>query len=92
MVFSSIIPRNFKFVKGSLKFPCSYGGNFPVIFLLMYSANTYVTLYMKYKSLKLFGLVRFYDISTIVGYLMPNPLYKNILNIFWLSLMAYQPL
>ena len=28
-----------------------------------------------------FGLVRFYGISTIVGYLMPNPLYTYILNI-----------
>ena len=29
----------------------------------------------------LFGLVWFYGISTIVGYLMPNPLYTYILNI-----------
>ena len=28
-----------------------------------------------------FGLVWFYDISTIVGYLMPNPFYTYILNI-----------
>ena len=28
-----------------------------------------------------FGLVGFYGISTIVGYLMPNPLYTIILNI-----------
>ena len=28
----------------------------------------------------LFGLVGFYGISTIVGYLMPNPLYTYILN------------
>ena len=27
-------------------------------------------------------LVRFYGISTIVGYLMPNPLYTYILNIY----------
>ena len=27
------------------------------------------------------GWVRFYGISTIVGYLMPNPLYTYILNI-----------
>ena len=42
-----------------------------------------------------FGLVGFYGISTIVGYLMPNPLYTYILNIYdlvWLCLMAYQPL
>ncbi len=34
-------------------------------------------------------------ISTIVGYLMPNPLYTYILNkydLVGLSLMAYQPL
>ena len=29
-----------------------------------------------------FGWVGFYGISTIVGYLMPNPLYTNILNIY----------
>ena len=28
------------------------------------------------------GLVGFYGISTIVGYLMPNPLYTYILNIY----------
>ena len=28
-----------------------------------------------------FGLVGFYGISTIVGYLIPNPLYTYILNI-----------
>ena len=34
-------------------------------------------------------------ISTIVGYLIPDPLYKYILNIYdlvWLGFMAYQPL
>ena len=30
----------------------------------------------------IFGLVGFYGISTIVGYLMPNPLYTYVLNIF----------
>ena len=42
-----------------------------------------------------FGLVEFYGISTIVGYLMPNPLFTYILNIYdlvWLGFMAYQPL
>ena len=29
-----------------------------------------------------FGLVWFYGISTIVGYLMPNPVYSYILNIY----------
>ena len=42
-----------------------------------------------------FGLVGFYGISSIVGYLMPNPLYTYIVNIYelvWLNFMAYQPL
>ena len=41
------------------------------------------------------GLVWFDGISTILGYLMPNPLYTYILNIYDLVLlgfMAYQPL
>ena len=33
------------------------------------------------KNSVLFSLVWFYGISTIVGYLMPNPLYTYILNI-----------
>ena len=42
-----------------------------------------------------YGLVGFYGISTIVGYLMPNLLHTYILNIYdlvWLGFMAYQPL
>ena len=42
-----------------------------------------------------FGLVGFYGISTIVGYLMPNLLYTYILNIYnlvGLGFIAYQPL
>ena len=42
-----------------------------------------------------FGWVWFYGLSIIVAYLMPNPLYTYILNIydlFWLGFMAYQPL
>ena len=41
------------------------------------------------------SLVGFYGISTIIGYLMPNPLYTYILNIYklvWFGFMAYQPL
>ena len=52
------------------------------------------TLYIYIKSVW-FGLVGFYGISTIVGYLMPNPLYTYILNMYdlvWLGFMAYQPL
>ena len=39
-------------------------------------------------------LVWFYDMSNIVGYFMPNPLYIYILNIYdlvGLNFMAYQP-
>ena len=43
------------------------------------------------------GLVWFYCISTIVGYLMPNPFYTNIfiLNMYgmvWFGFIAYQQL
>ena len=47
------------------------------------------------KSSLWFGLVGFYGISIIIGYLMPNPLNAYILNIYdlvWLGFMAYQPL
>ena len=54
---------------------------------------TYIlNIYIKYIW---FGLVGFYGISIIVGYLMPNPLYTYILNIYnlvGLGFMAYQPL
>ena len=43
--------------------------------------NTKPSLYIYIKYLW-FGMVRFYGISTIVGYLMPNPLYTFILNIY----------
>ena len=49
-------------------------------------------IYIKYIC---FGLVWFDGISPIVGYLMPNPLYTYIFNIYdyvWLGLMVYQPL
>ncbi len=36
-----------------------------------------------------FGLVGFYGISTIVGYLMPNPLYTYTLNIYGLVWFAF---
>ena len=47
---------------------------------------------MKYIKFVLNG---FYGISTIVGYLMPNPLYRyrlNIEDLVWFAFMAYQPL
>ena len=34
------------------------------------------------KGMKLFGLAWFYGTSTIVGYLMPNPFYTYISNIY----------
>ena len=42
-----------------------------------------------------FGLVWFYGISNIVGDLMPNSHYTDILNIYdlvWMGFMTYQPL
>ena len=36
-----------------------------------------------------FGLVWFYGISTIVGYLMPNPIYTYILNIYDFGLVWF---
>ena len=58
----------------------------------LFNAKSSLYIYTKHIG---FGLVRFYGISTIVGYLMPNPLYTCILNIYnlvWLGFMAYQPL
>ena len=40
--------------------------------------NPIYTYELKYTG---FGLVRFYGISTILGYLMPNTLYTYVLNI-----------
>ena len=45
----------------------------------LFNAKSSLYIYIKYIW---FGLVGFYDISTIVGYLMPNPLYTYILNIY----------
>ena len=39
----------------------------------------YIYIYIKYIG---FGLVGFYNISTIVAYLIPNLLYTNILDIY----------
>ena len=57
-------------------------------------SNAKFTLYIYIEYIG-FGLVGFYAISTIVGYIMPNNLYTYILNIYdlvWLGFMAYQPL
>ena len=43
--------------------------------------------------LDIYDFAGFYDISTIVNYLIPDPLYTYILNIhdlIWLGFMAYQ--
>ena len=58
----------------------------------VFNAKSSLYIYIKYIG---FGWVGFYGISTIVGYLMPNPLYTYISNIYdlvWLGFMAYQPL
>ena len=45
----------------------------------LFNAKSCLHMYIKYIW---FGLVGFYGISTIVGYLMPNPLYTYISNIY----------
>ena len=45
----------------------------------LFNAKSFLYIYIKYIG---FGLVRFYGISTIVGYSMSNPLYTYILNIY----------
>ena len=45
----------------------------------LFNAKSCLFIYIKYIG---FGLVGFYGISTIVGYLMPNPIYSYILNIY----------
>ena len=58
----------------------------------LFNTKSSLFIYIKYTG---FSLVVFYEISTIVGYLMPNPLYTYILNIYdlvGLGFMAYQPL
>ena len=45
----------------------------------LFKAKSSLYIYIKYIG---FGLVGFYGISTIVGYLMPNPHYTYILNLY----------
>ena len=47
----------------------------------LFNAKSSLYIYIKYIG---FGLVWFYGISTVVGYLMPNPLYTYTLNIYGL--------
>ena len=54
---------------------------------LFNAKSSFIHIYIKYI---LFGLVWFYVISTIVGYLMPNALYTYILNTYdlvWFGLV-----
>ena len=56
----------------------------------LFNVKSSLYIYIKYIW---FELVGFYGISTFVGYLMPNPLYTYILNIYdfvWLGFMVYQ--
>ena len=56
----------------------------------LFNAKSSLYIYIKYIG---FGLVGFYGISTVLGYLRPNPLYTYILNIYalvWLGFMTYQ--
>ena len=46
----------------------------------LFNANPLYTNILKYIKYILFGFIGFYGMSTIVGYLMPNPLYTYILN------------
>ena len=58
----------------------------------LFSAKSVLYIYIRFIW---FGWVMFYGISTIEGYLMPNPFYAYILNIYDLvgsHFMAYQPL
>ena len=45
----------------------------------LFNAKSFSCIYIKYIY---FDLVGFYGISTILGYLMPNPLYTYILDIY----------
>ena len=58
----------------------------------LFNAISSICIYIRYIW---FGLVGFYGISTLVGYLMPNPHNTYILNIkdlVWLGFIVYQPL
>ena len=51
-----------------------------------FNAKSFLYIYIKYIG---FGLVGFYGISTIVGYLMPNPFYTYILKIYDFGLVGF---
>ena len=58
----------------------------------VFNAKSLLYVYIRYI---LFGLAGLYGISTIIGYLMPNPFHTYITDIYdlvWLGFMAYQTL
>ena len=58
----------------------------------LFNAKSSLYIFIRYTG---FSLVGFDGISMIVGYLIPNPLYTYILNIYdlvGLGFMGYQPL
>ena len=57
----------------------------------LFNAKSSLYIYIRYIWVGL-GWVGFYGISTLIGYLMSNPLYKNISNIYdlvWLGLVLW---
>ena len=66
-----------------------------LIIFLKINKNKNFPIKENYYVLFWFGLFGFYGISTIKDYLMPNPIYRYILNIYdfvWLGFMVYQTL
>ena len=61
------------------------------MFYWRYSGFIFNCLCVQGSILSIIAMVWFYGISTITGYLMPNPLYTYILSI-WFGLVAYQSL
>ena len=55
---------------------------------ILFNAKSSLYIYIKYIW---FGVVGFYGISTIVGYLMPNPLYTYILNKWFIDNFLNEP-
>ena len=65
-----------------------YLGFMAYLYCRVFNAKSSLYIYIEYIW---FGLVGSYGISTIVGYLMPNPLYTYTLNIYdlvWLGLLT----
>ena len=58
--------------------------NIGFVLVWFYGISTFLYVFIKYIGFGLvwFGLVWFHGILTIIGYLMPTPLYTNILSIY----------